>query len=148
MSDAGVRPANRGDVAEIVTIEREAFPHPWKREFFEIEMASPGRYCRVAVNGDRITGYVFAMYVFDEMHVNKIAVLPEYRRRGIARALMNDCLSFAHENAITSISLEVRESNESARAFYRMIDFEDSYVRPRYYPDGEAAVVMMRKLTS
>ena len=43
-----------------------------------------------------------------------------------------------------TISLEVRKSNRSAQEFYRHLDFESSYLRPRYYPDGEAAVVMTR----
>ena len=42
--------------------------------------------------------------------------------------------------------LEVRKSNESAQAFYRHLSFESSYIRPRYYPDGESAVVMTRRV--
>ena len=44
------------------------------------------------------------------------------------------------------ISLEVRQSNAGAQEFYRRLDFECLYVRPHYYPDGEAAVIMVREL--
>jgi len=89
---------------------------------------------------------VFAMWFFDEMHVNKIAVAERARRQGIANALMQRCLDFARANGITTISLEVRQSNSGAQGFYEYLGFHAHYVRPRYYPDGEAAVVMVRKL--
>ena len=138
--------AKPGDVDEIDELERRAFPQPWKREFFDSEMRGSGRYNLVARKGGRIVGYVFAMWFFDEMHINKIAVDESERRQGIALALMSDCLHFARVNRIKTISLEVRKSNEGAIDFYRVLDFEVSYTRPRYYPDGEAAVVMVRTL--
>jgi ribosomal-protein-alanine N-acetyltransferase len=100
----------------------------------------------VARRAGQLVGYVFAMVLFDEMHVNKIAVVATQRRRGIANALMDRCLDFARAHAITTLSLEVRESNHVAQEFYRSLDFRPSYVRPRYYPDGEAAVIMTREL--
>jgi ribosomal protein S18 acetylase RimI-like enzyme len=59
---------------------------------------------------------------------------------------MAECLRFAKVNRIKTISLEVRKSNDGAQEFYRFLDFEPTYTRPRYYPDGEAAVVMVRTL--
>lgn len=148
MNGIRIRPANPGDLASVAAIECASFPHPWKHQYFEVELQAARRFTRVAVDDgeERIVGYLFAMYVLDEMHVNKIAVAEPFRRRGIALALMEDCLGFARSNGIASISLEVRESNEGARAFYRALAFDDVYHRPRYYPDGEGAVVMMREL--
>jgi ribosomal-protein-alanine N-acetyltransferase len=140
-------PATPADVEEIDALEQRAFPIPWRREFFESELRGSGRYALVAKRGDgTVAGYVFAMWFFDEMHVNKIAVDERERRQGIALALMNECLRFARGNDIKTISLEVRKSNEGAQAFYRFLDFEPTYVRPRYYPDGEAAVIMVKTL--
>ena len=139
--------AKPADIDEIDELERRAFPHPWRREFFESELRGSGRYNLVARKDGRIVGYVFAMWFFDEMHVNKIAVDERERRQGIALALMSECLHFATVNRIKTISLEVRKSNEGAQDFYRFLDFEASYTRPRYYPDGEAAVVMVRTLS-
>lgn len=148
MIDVLVRPAVRDDLGAIVGIEEEAFPHPWKRGFFEVELGSPGRFNRVAVEPAtrRVVGFLFAMYVLDEMHVNKIAVTGAFRRRGVAVVLMKECLAFARAEGIASVSLEVRESNAGARAFYRALAFEDVYRRPHYYPDGTAAIVMQRQL--
>ena len=144
--DIRITSAKKRDLDAIHEMEVDSFPSPWRREFFESELRATGRLNLVARRRDAIVGYLFAMWFFDEMHVNKICVTEAERRRGIARLLMDHCFKFAALNRITSISLEVRQSNSGAIDFYRTLDFVPAYTRPRYYPDGEAAVVMMREL--
>ena len=144
--DVRIRPAERDDIDAIHAIECSSFPAPWRREFFESELSAPGRFTLVATRGPRIVGYIFAMWIFDEMHVNKIAVAAGERRQGIADALMERCFAFARKCGVKSIALEVRRSNEGAQDFYRHLDFATSHLRPRYDPDGEAAVVMVRNI--
>jgi len=134
------------DLDAIHRLEVASFPAPWRREFFESELHASGRFCLSAKQGPTLVGYLFAMWFFDEMHVNKIAVDESARRLGIANTLMAQCLAFARRQGVKTISLEVRQSNDGAQAFYKQLDFAQSYVRPRYYPDGEAAVVMTRKV--
>ncbi|MGZ8780395.1 MAG: ribosomal protein S18-alanine N-acetyltransferase [Thermoanaerobaculia bacterium] len=141
-----IRTARDSDLDAIHRLERICFPVPWRREFFASEVRQTGRVCLVATRDGQLIGYVFAMTILDEMHINKIAVAPSERRRGIAIALMHLCIDAARQRDVTLLSLEVRQSNEGAQKFYRHLDFEPSYVRPRYYPDGEAAVVMTRRL--
>ena len=141
-----IAPATEADLDAVHKLETLCFPAPWRREFFESEMDAAGRFNLVARRGGRVIGYLFAMWFFDEMHVNKIAVAESERRHGIALRLMEQCTDFAEMHEIRSISLEVRESNSGAQEFYRSLDFERLYVRPRYYPDGEAAVIMVREL--
>ncbi|MFA6956472.1 MAG: ribosomal protein S18-alanine N-acetyltransferase [Thermoanaerobaculia bacterium] len=138
-----IRGATRDDLDAVVALEQASFPAPWRREFFVSEIDAIGRFNLVveAPSGG-LAAYVFSMFFLDEMHVNKIAVDPSMRRRGIAALLMDECFAFARLNGVASISLEVRESNEGARALYRSLGFAESYRRPRYYPDGEAAIVM------
>lgn len=137
-----VEAAAHGDVESVHRIEEASFPAPWRREFFESELTADGRFNLVAKLDGVVVGYLFAMWIFDELHVNKIAVDADHRRRGIADHLMARCFLFAEEQRVRTISLEVRSSNAGAQDFYRHLGFADSYVRPRYYPDGEAAVVM------
>jgi ribosomal-protein-alanine N-acetyltransferase len=141
-----IEPAGPADLDAIHRIEAASFPAPWRREFFCAELESEGRFAIVARREGEIVGYLFAMWIFDEMHVNKIAVDERVRRQGIADLLMARCFEFAEEHEVRSISLEVRRSNSGAQDFYRHLDFEPKYVRPRYYPDGEAAVVMVYQL--
>jgi len=146
MGDIEIRIATPADVDEVHALETRAFPAPWRREFFESELRASGRFNLIARRDGVLAGYVFAMWFFDEMHVNKIAVEERERRKGIAADLMDKCIRFARANRIKSISLEVRKSNAGAQEFYKRLDFTASYTRPRYYPDGEAAVVMMKQL--
>ena len=141
-----IEAATRADVDAVHRIEEASFPAPWRREFFLSELAADGRYNLVAKRNGVVVGYLFAMWIFDEMHVNKIAVDAGARRQGIADALMARCFAFARKHAVETISLEVRKSNKGAQEFYRHLDFASSYLRPRYYPDGEAAVVMTRRV--
>lgn len=142
--DLVIEPAARADLDSVHRIEVESFPAPWRREFFASELDAMGRMNLVARRDGVVVGYLFSMWIFDEMHINKIAVDATMRRQRIAETLMERCLEFAREEEIRTIALEVRKSNEEAQAFYRYLDFTATYVRPRYYPDGEAAVVMVR----
>lgn len=147
MTDYAIGKAGMSDLEAIHRLEVSCFPSPWRRDFFESELLADSRFHLVARRDDQLIGYLFAMWFFDEMHVNKIAVAESERRKGIADALMDRCLQFARDNGVNSISLEVRQSNRGAQAFYEHLDFEPTYVRPRYYPDGEAAVVMVRQFS-
>ena len=141
-----ITPARPLDLDAIHELETISFPAPWRREFFEGEMQATGRFNLVARRDEKVIGYLFSMWFADEMHVNKIAVAPAERRRGVAIALMEHCLDFARSKSVETISLEVRESNAAAQDFYASLSFEPVYVRPRYYPDGESAVVMSRRV--
>lgn len=144
MSGVVLRDAVLADVAAIAELESLCFPAPWRAEYFDSELRASHRYARVAVDArGRVVGYVFAMYYFDEMHVNKIAVAEELRRHGVAMLLMQECITFALQHEVRTLSLEVRASNEPAQAFYRRLNFAPVYRRRNYYPDGEDAVVMM-----
>lgn len=145
-ADLEISDATADDLDAIHTLEVSCFPAPWRRDFFESELQGDSRLHLVARRDRSVVAYVFAMWFFDEMHVNKIAVAESERRKGIADALMDRCLEFARTNGISTVSLEVRQSNSGAQAFYEHLDFEPTYIRPRYYPDGEAAVVMVRHL--
>lgn len=146
MVDADIEPATAADLNAICRIESESFPAPWSREFFESELHAEGRHNLVARSDGDVIGYLFAMWLFDEMHVNKIAVATPHRRRGVAEELMRHCTAFARAHEVAAIHLEVRSGNDAARDFYRHLGFEDVYRRPRYYPDGETAVVMTLRL--
>lgn len=144
--DVVIGSATAKDLTAIHALEEAVFPAPWRREFFESELRGSGRFTLTAKRRGMLIGYLFSMWFFDEMHVNKIAVEEHERRQGIALELMTRCLAFARAHGIKTVALEVRKSNAGAQEFYRTLDFEALYLRPRYYPDGEAAVVMIRKL--
>jgi [ribosomal protein S18]-alanine N-acetyltransferase len=145
-----VRPGGPFDLDEIARIEAESFPVPWKREFFASELSEPHRYVRVLGRDDggepRIGGYLFAVSLYEEFHINKIATDLRLRHRGYGRALLEDALSRARSMGSAAITLEVRVSNDAARQFYRSYGFAEAYRRRAYYQDGEDAFVLILAL--
>jgi ribosomal-protein-alanine N-acetyltransferase len=94
----------------------------------------------VAVAEDRVVGFLVARDVAgDEREVLNLAVSPAFRRKGVARSLVERCLA----GFSGTVVLEVRESNLAAQSFYKYIGFQELSTRPRYYnsPD-ESAIVM------
>lgn len=88
-----------------------------------------------------IKGYLILYDNSDSLEIMKIATLPEYRREGVGKLLIDEVIKLGKE-----IFLEVRESN-SAREFYKSCGFEEIGKRKNYYPDTkEAAIIMMRKI--
>lgn len=146
MNELVIEPVTVADLDAIHAIESSSFPSPWRREFFASELVADWRFNLVARREGVVIGYLFAMWLFDELHVNKIAVAEPERRKGIADMLMARCLEFARSHDVRTISLEVRRSNKGAQDFYGHLQFKSAYIRPRYYPDGEAAVVMTREV--
>ena len=146
----GIRPAAERDLDEITAIEASSFPVPWRREFFAGELRDANRYNRVLerqIPGfPRLGGYLFAVTLFDEFHINKIATHPAVRREGHGARLMIDAISAARAQAASSVFLEVRLSNAVAIRFYSGFGFIEIGRRRRYYKDGEDAMVMMLTL--
>ena len=147
-----LRPPGPFDLDEIARIEAESFPVPWKREFFASELVEPHRYLRVLGRDDgvapRVGGYLFAVSLYEEFHINKIATDPRVRRQGYGRLLLEDALSRARSMGSTAITLEVRISNAAARVFYGSYGFAEAYRRRAYYQDGEDALVLVLPLAA
>jgi len=149
--DYSVVPARSEDLDEISRIERESFLVPWKREFFATELEEPYRYARVLAGlsdaEPRVGGYLFAVSLYEEFHINKIATDPRIRNRGWGRRLLEDAIGRARSVGATAVTLEVRVSNLPAREFYRAYGFREAYRRKAYYQDGEDAYAMVLGLT-
>ena len=145
-----LRPATDDDLDAIAAIESDSFPVPWRREFFAGELHDANRYHRVLerqVGGSpRIGGYLFAVTLFDEFHINKIATHPAVRGEGHGTRLMEDAIGAARAQLAASVVLEVRLSNAPAIRFYSGFGFIEIGRRRRYYKDGEDARVMMLTL--
>lgn len=138
-----LREARTVDLDAVAELERVSFPVPWKREYFASEIGTAYRFNRVARAADgSLAGYVFCAFAGGEVHVNKIAVAPASRQRGVARLLMREVLDFSARIAAEEVYLEVRPTNVPARNFYVSLGFRDVGRRPQYYADGEDALVM------
>jgi tRNA threonylcarbamoyl adenosine modification protein YeaZ/ribosomal-protein-alanine acetyltransferase len=147
-----IRPLLPEDVPAVAAIERRVFGDPWPESFFLQEMAQPLSFARIAERGagdpsrpgSNLAGYLVAWLGSEEGHLGNLAVAPEYRRAGVARALVEDLLSAARQARVKSLSLEVRASNDAAQALYRTHGFRLAGLRRGYYRDtGEDALIML-----
>lgn len=143
-----LRPLRRADLDAVAELERRDGQGSWTRGMFADELERPAdrRYLVGVVAGDggeRVVAHGGVMIVADEAHVTTLAVEAGLRRRGVATRVVRTLLRAAAERGAVAATLEVRASNDGARALYRRLGFEPEGVRPRYYRDtGEDAVVM------
>ncbi len=118
----------------------------WSASMIEDELPRRNRTWWMALNAGELIGYAGGMLASGDMQVLKVAVLPEWRRRKIASELLSRIAYDAENLAATTMSLEVRKLNEGAQKFYQHLGFMREGVRPRYYSDGEDAVIMQARL--
>ncbi len=130
-----------GDVRAVAAIEG---PTRMDEAHLRDELARPWARLWVArERGEQVAAFLVAWHVADELHVLNVATHPDRRRRGLARALMNEAVSYARRQKMKHVLLEVRRSNRAAIALYRATGFFAMGVRARYYPDDEDAVEMV-----
>ncbi len=153
-----IREASAADLSRIMMINRLCLPENYTYFFFDSILRSyPKTFLVAEVNGE-VAGYVMCriehglsklnkLSVKKLGHVISIAVLPEYRRRGIATKLLNKAMRILKEEySCGEVYLEVRVSNNPAIHLYQKLGFKIVKVSKRYYVDGEDAYVMARSL--
>jgi ribosomal-protein-alanine N-acetyltransferase len=135
------------DLGAIEEIERTSYPTPWSRSMFAGELAKPSSICLGAVEADKdeLVGYLIISRYVDAWHVMNIAVAPEYRRRGIARSLMERLFEVTARDARRGYTLEVRVSNEAAIRLYEELGFKTRGIRRGYYTDNREDALIMWK---
>jgi ribosomal-protein-alanine N-acetyltransferase len=140
--------ASPADIDAILAIEEASFTNPWTRAMYLAELENPDvSYCFLAKDqGGAVAGFCSFWRVLDELHINNLAVSPEYRRRGVASALLVHILREGATRGATRATLEVRRSNEQARALYERFGFAVAGVRRGYYTNPrEDALVLWRE---
>jgi ribosomal-protein-alanine N-acetyltransferase len=135
------------DLDRVMAINRDSFLHPWSEDLMRRELYHDWSTILLAVAEDpprpALAGFIVFWLVHDEVHVLNVAVAPEHRRRGVARALMREAAARGRARGARLVTLEVRRSNEPALALYRRLGYREVGVRPRYYAEeGEDAIVM------
>lgn len=139
-----IRTMQESDISRVAEIERYCFSTPWTEAMLLEELSAERSFYCVAETDGMIVGYMGFYRVADEGNITNIAVLPDYRRRGIARALLSTFIELAEKEELAFLTLEVRKSNEAAIRLYESFGFERVGVRPRYYDNAEDAVLMTR----
>jgi ribosomal-protein-alanine acetyltransferase/tRNA threonylcarbamoyl adenosine modification protein YeaZ len=131
------------DLPAVAAVERRVFSDAWPESFFREELSQAMAWARIAEADGALAGYLLAWVGGGAGHIGNLAVVPEARRRGVARALLEDLLEHAGAAGAASLTLEVRVSNFAAQALYRAFGFRLAGLRRGYYRDtGEDALIM------
>lgn len=138
------------DLDGIVAVDRASFNNPTPRESIEWE-ARHSDVARVHVllaPDGTVVGFAASWVILDELHVNSLAVLPEWRGRGLASFLLTEVVAAGRREGVRRATLEVRESNLAARRLYGSFGFRQVAVRRRYYTNPmEDALILWLDLT-
>lgn len=126
---------------EVCEIEKNCFSNPWSRQSLAEEIDNENAHFAVALIDGRVAGYMGLQIFSGEGYVTNVAVLPEFRRCGVAKALIRACM----KNKMNFMTLEVRESNLPAISLYEKTGFERIGIRPDFYRNPDENAVIMTK---
>ena len=137
----------------VAGLQHLSFTSPWSAdaigwELRETDVARLYVLEEEAQEGTRLLAYCACWVIFDELHINSLAVAPDVRRRGHARRLLDHVFQDVVSDGVTSATLEVRRSNTAALALYNRLGFQVEGVRANYYqnPREDALVLWHRAL--
>lgn len=141
-------PMQEAHIAQIAALEKQCFSDPWSEVSVRSELSNPLSDWLVAEEDGKLIGYVGSQSVPPEADVMNLAVAPEWRKKGIGRALMKALIAQLHSRGITALLLEVRISNLPAQNLYRGLGFVEVGRRPKYYVNPtEDALILRKELT-
>jgi len=136
------------DLDGVLELEAASFTNPTTRDMLRYEVETSDvlhAYVMRPVPGGMIVAYCAVWIIFDELHINTLAVHPRWRRQGVASLLLTHVLDDAVRHGADKATLEVRRSNEGARKLYERFGFEVGGVREEYYRQPvEDALILWR----
>ena len=139
-----IRRSTPNDATAIADIEDVCFPDGWERKDILSYITSDTGMCFTALADGKPIAYLLGRLIAPEAEIYRIAVLPDYRQRGIGYRLLSYALKTERGRGLECAFLEVREGNVAARALYRSFGFSEMGMRKNYYKNPtEDAVVMV-----
>lgn len=131
--------------AQVAALEKVCFNDPWSENSVRSELDNELAFWLVAVDGEKVAGYVGSQTVLGEADMMNLAVSPEYRRRGLGRALVTALVDALAAKGAHCLTLEVRASNGPAVSLYEKLGFAQVGRRPKYYHNPKEDALILRK---
>lgn len=132
-------------VPQVVALEKQCFSDPWSEKSIASELVNDLAFWLVALEGETVAGYVGSQTVMGESDMMNIAVHPDFRRQGIAEALVETLITELREQGSRCLTLEVRSSNDPAKQLYQKLGFIQIGKRPNYYFNPREDALILRK---
>ena len=136
---------NAAHVAQIAALEKICFSDPWSERSIASELDNNLAFWLVAVEGETVAGYIGSQTVMEETDMMNVAVHPDFRRQGIAEALVNGLVEHLKAMGSRCLTLEVRASNAPAIALYEKLGFTEIGRRKNYYRNPREDALILRK---
>ena len=140
-----VRPMEKKDIGEIIEGEKRIFNTTLGYDYLlqELELNPFSQYLVLEID-NKVRGYI-GLWIADNMQIVNFYVDKEYQKMGFGTMIMEFVIKVCETSNITSLTLEVRESNDVAIKLYEKFGLKKGAVRKNYYDDGEDALLMERK---
>ena len=137
--------ASDKDLNGVIEVEVESFTNPWTRDMYssELQNRSACHILIVRTEDCRVAGFCAFWLVFDEIHINNLALRPQFRTQGIGTALLHHVLAEARELGARRATLEVRASNDPAQRLYERLGFYVAGTRRNYYSNPVEDALML-----
>ena len=132
-------------VSQVAELEKICFSDPWSEKSIASELTNPLSLWLVAVEDDRVAGYVGSQSVMGESDMMNVAVHPDFRRQGVAEKLVLELVSALAKKDNHCLTLEVRASNAPAISLYEKLGFAQIGLRKNYYRNPKEDALILRK---
>lgn len=139
-----IRKMTLWDLPRVSAMEEKLFSSPWSEKAFEEELENNPYSHYVVWEEQGVIGYLGLWVVDTTIQITTLGVDPMHQRKGIAKGLLRYMLDYALSNGISLITLEVRPSNQAAKALYTSFGFKTVTLRKNYYthPDEDAELML------
>lgn len=127
------------DIANILTTDFDEF---WTKNILQNEIENENSYYIVAKLKSEIVGFAGIWFSVDDIHITNIVVRKDYRKKGIGNILLQELIKISKKTDKTSITLEVKSTNEPAKKLYEKHGFKIQGIRKKYYNNKEDAIIM------
>lgn len=138
-------PMESAHVSQVAALEMQCFSAPWSEASIASELDNPLSLWLVALEGEKVLGYVGSQMVPPEADMMNLAVSSEARRQGVGCGLVTALCSALRQRGMESLTLEVRASNEGAWKLYEHLGFAQVGLRRNYYFSPKEDGVILRK---
>ena len=132
-------------VSQVAGLEKICFSDPWSEKSVASELTNPLSLWLVALEGERVAGYVGSQSVMGESDMMNVAVHPDFRRQGVGELLVKELIAALAQKENTCLTLEVRASNSPAISLYEKLGFAQVGLRKNYYRNPKEDALILRK---
>lgn len=134
------------NIKDIVRIESTSFFSNWNKQMFMDSFFNKNHFFKIAVNDDKVIGYIIYSVIFDESEILNVVVDSFYRGKNFGIQLLNYAIEDIKNKKCLNVFLEVAKKNVIAKNLYLKLGFVEYNIRKNYYKNDDA--VLMKKVLS